>query len=105
MNNREWQRNGEKWYLCFDSTLSVFKSRRNATSHENEGTVSLFTDVKTVAKADDVIKTAERVDYRMRLPYSDSMLIRRLERGGDVPTQWRAQVFTVGEAAKHGCNR
>lgn len=31
------------------------------------------------------------------LPYSDTMLTRRLERGADVPARWRSQVFEIPE--------
>lgn len=38
------------------------------------------------------------LNSKVRLPYTATMLTRRQERGGDVPANWKPQVFTIADA-------
>lgn len=63
----ETANNAIVWYLTYNHSLEAFQT----------------------------LKTAK--NGQMRLPYTETMLTRRQERGGDVPANWRAEVFTIAE--------
>lgn len=74
------------WYLCYDSSLAVFKTRKSQRSAKSSDAM-MFDDVATANSDDDVIASNERMPYRMRLPYTTVMLERRKANGGALP-EW-----------------
>lgn len=85
-------------WLCYDTTLPVFETRRKSRTAEKVTDKMMF-EIGEIEAGDDVIETEKRVPYRMRLPYTAPMLTRRAERGADVPVWWKqVDTFTL-EAA------
>lgn len=72
------------WYLCYDSSLAVLETRRKPKMVEKRSNVIMFDDVDELTNSDDVVATDKRVYYRMRLPYTERMLVNRLFRGDNL---------------------
>lgn len=71
-------------YLCYPTSLPVFKSRKKAVVERNS---DMFTDLLDALSESEDAPTGERRDYLMRLPFTGQMLERRREAGRDVP-EW-----------------
>jgi hypothetical protein len=74
-------------YRCFDSSLPIFKYRKQSIAYKGQNGMTLFDNVEIDVPNQDEIETGERRYYRMRLPYTRETLMNRLENGSDVP-EW-----------------
>lgn len=79
----EWEQAAESefpilWYLCYDSSLPVFKTRQKATKAQID---DMFSELEADIVEGEV-PTGERVYFRMRLPYTEVMIERRRDRLG-----------------------
>ncbi len=64
-------------YLCYWTSLPVFKTRKKAVVERNS---DMFTDLLDATTDVEVAETGERRPYTMKLPYTVGMLERRKER-------------------------
>jgi len=74
-------------YRCFDSSLPIFKYRKQPIVHKGINGMTLFDNIEIDTPLQDEIETGERRYYRMRLPYTWETLINGLKNGSDVP-EW-----------------
>jgi len=79
-------------YLVIHSSLPIFKraNRHKIDEPEAPHTAEMFEDVQAAAQDEAAVATDKRVDYELRLPYTEKMLQRRWESGTDVP-KWFEQ--------------
>ena len=87
MVNAEWEVSGDIRfiaYLCYDTDLPLFKTYKKKELE----VLPLFEFAGIVMEADDPderVVEVGHVPYRMRLPYTFEMLMRRYEYGRDLP--------------------